>query len=128
MSDYIWVVKNPLGTDVALKKSTYESHIQDETTRTEAGIKHLTLVADAVKSTIIYPRFIYYDKDYDQNLRHRYIDLVAVEELLHIQALVVVVDTDRDPHEIVTWMIKRDLKKELLSGRGVIYDSRKNQE
>lgn len=45
-----------------------------------------------------------------------------IPELRHLLALVVVVDTDRDPQEVVTWMCKRSLKKEEIT-EGVIYDS-----
>lgn len=122
---YLWVVRNPLGTDVALKQSTYDTHIMDES-RDEKERANLELVAQAAKSVITQPRFIYWEKNkYKQ--RHRYIDLIAFEELLHIQSLVVVVDTDRSPHEIVTWMIKRSLKQEILKGGGIIYDSSQNK-
>lgn len=111
---------------MALKETTYNSHILDEQTRTEAEVRHLQLVSEAVREVIIKPRFIYYDVNYEGNLRHKYIDLICLEELLHIQALVVVVDTDREPNEVVTWTIKRSLNKEIIRGGRLVYDARKH--
>ena len=115
--EYRWVVSGPLGP-VALKQSTFDMHITDTTERSDAEISNLVLVIDAAKGIVQIPRFIYYDED---GIRHRYVDLISFPELNHLQGLVVVVDPDRDPHEVVTWMIKRDLKQE----RGeLIYDAR----
>ena len=56
----------------------------------------------------------------NENLRYRYIDLFVSEKYKHISAMVVVVDTDRIPYEVVTWTIKRSLNQEKLDG-GIIY-------
>lgn len=62
------------------------------------------------------------DSHYSDNQRVRYVDLSASESFGRIHALVVVVETDRDPQEVVTWIIKSNLRQELIPG-GVIYDS-----
>ena len=55
--------------------------------------------------------------------RNRYIDLVWDAEVSdHLLTMVVVVDFTPSPQEIVTWMIKRRLSDEIITG-GVIYDS-----
>lgn len=115
---YIWAVTNPLGTETVLKQSTYDAHINDIEKRTDKEIEHLQLVSNVIKGIIKKPRFIYWDED---GVRHRYIDLISLEGLNHIQGLVVVVDADRDPNEVVTWTIKRHLKQEK---GGIIYDFR----
>ncbi len=118
MTDYQWVVTNPLGIEVTLKQSTFDAHIMDAVARTDVQLRNLALVSDAVREIIQEPRFIYYDENPQ---RQRYIDLISFKELNHLQGLVVVVDTDRIPNEVVTWTIKRDLKQEK---GGIIYDSR----
>ncbi|MEW5321293.1 PBECR2 nuclease fold domain-containing protein [Geobacillus thermoleovorans] len=118
---YLWVTKNPLDTEVALTVETYESHIigdhQNDLSR--------ELVLPYVKGVIEQPRFIYCDKDYEKNKRVRYTDQVYLEQFGKIQNLVIIVDTDRYPNEIVTWMVKSNTKQEIIKGKGgLIYDSR----
>lgn len=120
---YQWVVKSPVH-EVCLKQETYDDHITDENTRTPEEIQHLIDVGEDVKMIVQNPRFIYKDNNYEENLRHRYVDFIYHDKFSHLQALVVVVDTDRDPHEVVTWTIKRSLNQEK---GGVIYDSRKDK-
>lgn len=118
MPEYIWTVTNPFGAETVLKQTTYDADINDIEKRTDKEIEHLQLVSDAIKGIIRKPRFIYWDKD---GVRHNYIDLISLEGLNHIQGLVVVVDADRDPNEVVTWTIKRHLRQEK---GGIIYDYR----
>ena len=126
MSDYRWEVTDPLGNVVVLKSTTYYQHIMDDNDKSETEIENLTYVEEYVKNIIQNPRYIYKDVDYENNQRHRYIDLVGIPDFNHLQALVVVVDTDRTPHEVVTWTIKRNLKQErILEEGGIIYDSKK---
>lgn len=121
-----WLVKNPLGIDVCLKQETFDNHIIGDTKRSTKETDNLVKEANHVKMTIEEPRAIYPDANFEENKRHRYIDFIFDPDLCHVQALVVVVDTDRDPNEVVTWTIKRKLSQELLKG-GIIYDSRENQ-
>lgn len=121
--EYMWIVESPLGDQVALKRHTYESHI---------GIDHADdasrmIVYPYVKSIISDPRFIIRDVDYETNQRVKYIDLVADEALESLKSVVVVVETNRTPHEVVTWMAKSKLQQEKFKGGGIIYDSRAHQ-
>ncbi|OAK70106.1 hypothetical protein [Lederbergia galactosidilytica] len=118
---YMWVTKNPLGEEVAVANETYETHIIGD----HPDDKARELVNLHVKGVIEEPRYIYYDQKHEENKRIRYIDYVSLEEYNKIQSLVVVVDTDREPNEIVTWSVKSNTRQEKING-GVIYDSRKN--
>lgn len=81
-----------------------------------------TLSYPHVLGVVEQPRFIYYDSNYEQNKRVKYSDQIYMEQYGHLQNLVVVVDTDREPHEVVTWMVKSNTKQEKMGV--VIYDSR----
>lgn len=117
---YTWVTENPLGTPVGLTNETYESHIIGD----HPDDKARELVNTYVKGVIEDPRFIYLDQNHDTNKRVRYIDYVSIEEYNKIQNLVVVVDTDREPNEVVTWTVKSSTRQEK---GGIIYDSRKDK-
>lgn len=82
--------------------------------------ENLIVETETVKSVISNPKCIYCDKAYDKNLRHRYIDLIVSQKHKKMLAMVVIVDTDRTPNEVVTWTIKRKLNQENLDG-GIIY-------
>lgn len=116
---YVWVTKNPMGADVAVAQETYDSHIIGDHPDDRAR----EFVNEHVKGVIEQPRYIYLDSKHDENQRVKYIDYVALEEIGKIQSLIVVVDTDRSPNEIVTWSVRSDTKKET---GGILYDSRKN--
>ena len=123
MDEIIWNTNNPLGISVILKQSTYDEHISDEPKRTELEVENLQAVLQNVKGIIEHPRFIYCDKNFEGNSRQRYLDFVFMEDRSAIRSLVVIVDTDREPNEIVTWTIKRNLSQENPSKDEIIYDS-----
>jgi hypothetical protein len=116
----MWVTQNPLGTDVGVATETYESHIIGD----HPDDKAREFVNDHVKGVIEQPRYIYLDNKHEENQRVKYIDYVALPEYGKIQSLIVVVDTDRTPNEIVTWSVRSETRKET---GGIIYDSRKNK-
>lgn len=118
---YLWVTKNPLGTEVALTQETYETHIL----RGHPNDKARKIVYPQIKGIIEQPRFIYYDQQYEENLRHRYLDFIHIQEYGRIFSLVIIVDTDRSPNEIVTWHIESN-KNRLKTNGVVIYDSRQS--
>jgi hypothetical protein len=125
-NEYLWIVADPHGVSVALRKDTYELHIQDTDKRGEKSVDHLVEVADNVPRVIQNPRFIYHDRDHDENSRIRYADLMHVPSSDAIRALVVVVEDDRRPREVVTWTIKRSLAQENATKEAIIYDSRQS--
>ncbi len=118
----MWVTKNPLGDDVAVADETYDSHIIGDHPDDHAR----EFVSTHVKGVIEEPRYIYYDQNHEENKRLKYIDYVNIEAYGKIQSLVVVVDTDRTPQEIVTWSVRSSTRQEKTSG-GILYDSRENK-
>lgn len=124
MEEIIWVAHDPLGKQVILKQSTYDFHISDKPKRGKTNAENLQAVTENVKGVIENPRFIYHDKDYSKNSRYRYLDFVYMAEISAIRALVVVVDTDREPNEVATWTIKRGLNQENPTKDAIIYDAR----
>ncbi|TCP22695.1 hypothetical protein EV207_13437 [Scopulibacillus darangshiensis] len=119
--EYIWVTENSQGTKVALTQDTFEKHVIAD----HVNDKARELSYDYVRGTIEFPRFIYKDQNHYKNQRVRYTEQVYIEEYGHIQNMVIVVDTDREPNEVATWMVKSSLKQEKING-GMIYDSRAN--
>lgn len=75
-----------------------------------------------MKSVVQNPTFIYPDQNHEENKRVRYSRQVYIQDYGHIQNLIVVVDTDREPNEVATWMIKSSTKQEKITG-GIIYES-----
>lgn len=118
---YIWVTENPQGTRVAIAEDTYKKHVIGD----HQSDKSRELSYPLVKEIIENPSFIYYDQDHEENKRVRYTDQAYIQEFGHIQNVVIVVDTDRDPNEVATWMVKSNTKQEKING-GVLYDSRSN--
>ncbi|WP_338826307.1 hypothetical protein MTBGP_11150 [Moorella thermoacetica] len=122
-SPYLWVVKSPISSAVALKRETYNLHVIAD----HCEDKTRALAYPYVRSVIETPRFIYLDPSHPTHDAVRYIDLIFLPEMQHIQALVVIVERDKEPNEVATWMVKTNLKQEMVQG-GIIYDSRANNQ
>ena len=122
-SSYLWIVKTPIKSQVALTVETKEIHIEgdhfDDLVRMQAF--------DMLPEIIAQPRFIYMDQQHETNQRLHYCDLVDIPELGHLSNLVVVVDTDREPNEVATWMVKSNSKQEKTGEGRILYDSRADQ-
>ncbi|PKM90324.1 MAG: hypothetical protein CVU87_02760 [Firmicutes bacterium HGW-Firmicutes-12] len=123
MNKFTWTTTSPITDNVVvLKESTFHKHLIDD--HGEKERVYLEKVVNIVRDTISSPWYIYYDRNYEENKRLLYMDIISLEEMDHMQALVVCIETDRDPQEVVTWTIKRSLKQE----RGkIIYDSKKHK-
>ena len=117
---YVWIVKTPLQSEVALTQKTKEEHIEGKHSNDIVRMQTF----DMLPGIISQPRFIYLDQDYETNKRLRYCDTVSVSEIGHLQTLVVIVDTDREPHEVATWMVKSNSKQEKTGEGRILYDSR----
>ncbi|MBF8378475.1 hypothetical protein IW967_11480 [Alicyclobacillus mali] len=115
----VWTATNPLGVEVALKRDTYEKHIIGEHSNDKMRQEAYPFVRDVIST----PRFIYMDTSEPDKKRHRYIDIFPFPSLEKLYVLSVIVDADRTPNEVVTWIVKRSLNQEHTSG-GIIYDSR----
>lgn len=114
----MWVTKNPQDENVSLTNQTYEIHVVGDHPKDEARVATYPNIQRIIEK----PRYIYPDQNHAENKRVKYIDHVYIQEVGYIQNVVVVVDTDRQPHEVVTWMVKSSTKQEKFEG-GVIYDS-----
>jgi len=115
---YLWVVQSPINTDVGLRDDKRGIHAIDDHPEDTGRKLSYPFVPEVIKQ----PRFIYTDNTKEN--RVRYIDYVFIPEYKSIHNLVVVVDTNSEPHEIVTWILKRDTRQEKILEGGIIYDSR----
>lgn len=116
----LWETKDPLDKKVQLIRETQTDHvINDHKTDLSRSLSY-----PYVKEIIENPRFIYKDVKHKEQGRIKYTDQVYIEDYGHLQNMVIVVDTDRDPYEVVTWGLKRHLKEEIIdTDGGIIYDS-----
>ena len=117
----IWSVKNPYGHDVVLKEDTYNNHVIDDHNKTDADFRKKT--ADSIPNIVKHPSYIVKDKEHDD--RYQYIAPAMIpinNEESKIKLITTVVDTDRNPHEVVTWIPKKSLN---VNKGDVVYDANK---
>ena len=104
-----WEVEDPKARKVILKQSTYEEHIDKDHTDEDAAYRQNA--EKQAKETIVNPQFIV--RDEEDNDRHVYYKIVTVpygNDRKRLRNMKVVVDTDRTPHEVVTWIVQSKLK------------------
>ncbi len=123
-SEWEWSRQDPLGNTVVLKTSTLTDHIIGD--HTDADVKMRMYAVSQAPEVVENPDKIF--KDYstvgeDRN-REKYMDLRHVEETDSFMAIVVVVDTDRDPREMVSCTAQHKLPKKIPK-EGVLYDRSK---
>ena len=116
-----WKVTDPLGNEVILKESTYQEHIKKDHLFSDAEYRQKAeiLAREIIKN----PQLLIVNKE--KLNRHVYYKIVTVpcengRESLKI--LKIVADTDRNPHEIVTWMLQSKLK-DTIKKEWIIYAS-----
>lgn len=108
------------GDRTVLTVRDYDFHM-DPTERDPKDAAGRKAAARFIGPVLRRPSKIYRESDKTEYLR--YTGLVAVPELgERLKALVVTVDPTRDPHEVVTWIAKRNLEAEDTSG-GLLYDA-----
>lgn len=107
MSDDIrWSITDPLGNKIVLRTSTFHEHILGDHANEDAKMR-IKLEPHAFE-TLVRPSAIV--KDRENNSRRIYYSVVALqyeEPEWHFKILKVVVETDRTPNEVVTWMVVR---------------------
>ena len=117
-----WKVTDPLGNEVILKESTFSEHILGDHQMADA--EYRKMAETQVKNVIVNPQIIIEDKR--DNARHIFYKIVLIpcvgEKIKRLTNLKVVVDTDRKPHQIVTWMLPSKLKDKIME-EGIIYAS-----
>lgn len=110
-----WSVTDPLGNEVILKESTFQEHIRkdhkfsDSEYRQKAELK--------ASETIKNPQMIIVNKE--KSNRHVYYKIVTMpcdEDRESLKIMKIVVDTDRKPNQIVTWILQSKLKDTIKEG------------
>ena len=116
-----WKVTDPLGNEVILKESTFQEHILGDHQMEDAECRKIAEVQ--AKAVIQNPQLIIKDEE-DKN-RHIFYKIILMPYdglKKRLMALRVVVDTDRTPHAIATWVIQSKLKYKLIE-EWIIYAS-----
>ena len=116
-----WKVTDPLGNEVILKESTFSEHILGDHQMTDAEYRKMAEIQ--AKAIIQNPQLIIEDKE-DKN-RHIFYKIILMpfdDSKKKLTALKVVVDTDRTPHAVATWVIQSKLKYKLME-EWIIYAS-----
>lgn len=113
-----WKETDPQGRTVILKQSTYEKHIIADHEQKDASFRRK--IEFQVRKTITNPQLIVAKKQ-----RHEYHKIARIpyeedkEKLKHIN---VIVDADRDPNEVVTFIASSSVRGTLETG-SIIYES-----
>jgi hypothetical protein len=119
----VWTANDPRGNTVILRQDTLDVHILSESKTDKDIFQRRSIVADA-KKVVENPRYITQDKDYNINKRENYTDFLSIEGRSGITCLSVVVETDRNPREVVTIIPKRK-----IGGEGnIVYDSNSDRQ
>ena len=116
-----WKVIDPLGNEVILKESTFREHILGDHQMADA--EYRKIAETQAKAIIQNPQLIIEDKE-DKN-RHIFYKIISMpydDVKKKLTTLKVVVDTDRTPHAIATWIIQSKLKYKFME-EWVIYAS-----
>lgn len=109
-----WKAVNPFENEVVLREDTFTEHIVGD--HSDADVEIRKQLEPVARSTLEYPDLIIRDKG-----RHLYYRVIALsDEVLKVRILKVVVDTDRSPHEVVTWTAAR--KGDNIADGEVIFD------
>lgn len=123
MSKWEWSRDDPRGKTVVLKTSTLEHILGDHT---EADAEGRMFALEAAPEIIEAPRFIIEDTSScgEERKREKYFDTRYHEPTGKFSYVVVIVDTDRDPYEVVTCTRQRKMS-DTISKEGLLYDSSK---
>ena len=115
-----WQVKDPQNRQIILKQSTYKEHVDEDHAPQDAAFRKK--VETQVKNTVVSPDFIIAD-----NPRNLYYKLVGIpnEDVIKLKTMRVVVDTDRTPNEVVTW-VPMSKSKDTFKAEAIIYERGKD--
>ena len=112
-----WEVTDSQNRKVVLKQSTYDEHITGDHDLRDAKVRKL--MESQVRRTLSSPDVII--KDTTSRLLYYNTIVIRYETRLpKIKTLKVVVDTDRSPHEVVTWTPLR--KGDSIKDGVIIYE------
>ncbi|NLD95830.1 MAG: hypothetical protein GX635_01820 [Synergistaceae bacterium] len=127
MIEWAWKTRDPRGKTVVLKASTLNEHIIGDHDDADSGGR---IAASALVPLIAEaPRYIVKDLSPigSDRRREKYFDVRHIEATGKFSYVVLVVDTDREPYEVVTWMIQRRMT-DIVPKEGVLYDSSQHRE
>ena len=117
----IWSVKNPYGHDVILKEDTYNNHLITDHNKTDAEFRKK--MANSIPEIIAHPSYIVKDKEHDDRYQYIAPTIISVDNIQSkIKLITTFIDTDRNPHEVVTWFPKKDMT---VNKGDVVYEANK---
>lgn len=95
-----WKITDVQGREIILKETTYAEHILGDHAEEDARIREC--MEPQIKRTLISPDIIIQD-EVGRNLYYNTVVIRYEGRAAKIKILKVVVETDREPNEIVTW-------------------------
>jgi hypothetical protein len=113
-----WIATNPYNHKVILKQETFDKHINNDHTGSDAAVRK-SLEAQT-KVVVESPRYIIEDANFTD--RYQYVDILPMNTSgqENLRMFKVIVDTSCYPHEVVTWM---PVRNKIPVGGGIVYDS-----
>ena len=115
-----WQVTDPLGNEIVLRESTFQEHIDKDHNYADAIYRKSAEMQ--VKNALVNPHLIFTNRNI--NNRNVYCKLIPAKNLAsgeyRLKFLKVVVDTDREPNEIATWVAQSKVK-EIVLEEWIIY-------
>ena len=115
-----WSRRDPRGVTVVLKTSTYEEHIISD--HCESDVPGREIACRYAPEIIESPGYIINDSSSEKQAREKYFDTRYIEETGKVRFIVIVVDADKDPREVVTVVMQRTMT-DTIAKEGLIYDS-----
>lgn len=120
MDDTRWTIIDNSGNTIILKQSTYTDHIVGDHADKDAKIR--IEAEPCAKCTLQNPRII--AKDLVREGRFQYIGIATVsndeyDTAVKLKNIVVVVDKNVVPYEVVTWIVQRNTS---INKEAIIYD------
>ncbi len=120
MDEIRWEAIDPQGRRVILKQSTFDEHIRQAHEPDDALIRIKN--EEHAKRAVAYPHVVLRDPtDHDRHIYYRIILANNGTDLKKIRNMRVIVYTDREPNEVVTWIVERKLKGEAKK-EWIVYD------
>lgn len=119
-----WSIKDNNGNTVILKKSTFENHVINDHSPIDAAVR--AEIEPQIPYVISKPSLVVQDERSEGRID--YIGVVLIdkdEETYSVRTVVVVVDTDRKPWQVVTWFSN---SRTTVKKRGVLYDYKNESE
>ena len=115
-----WTRNDPRGFKVILKESTYTEHIIGD--HSDGDTKGRIIASDFAPDIIEKPRYIFRTSSSEEQGRETYFDTMIIDETGKLRCIVVVVDAEKEPREVITVLLERKIKN-TLTKEGLLYDS-----